>query len=66
MSELRTFAHGTPIVGSVGECRTYRPGRVCMADGCTTLLSIYNSSSRCALHERETAQDQRQARYAWR
>jgi hypothetical protein len=66
MSELRTFAHGTAIVGAIGECRTYRPGRVCVADGCTTVLSIYNPASRCALHEREAAQDERSGRYAWR
>ena len=32
--------------------RTYNEGRVCAEPGCTTLLSVYNSSSRCALHQR--------------
>ncbi|MGZ8598821.1 MAG: hypothetical protein ACXWXQ_04475 [Actinomycetota bacterium] len=51
----RTSPHGRPIVGSITECRSYRPGRVCRADGCTTVLSIYNPESRCAVHERHGA-----------
>ena len=35
--------------------RTYREGRVCAEPGCTTLLSVYNSSPRCALHQRQAA-----------
>ncbi len=31
--------------------RTYARGRVCRADGCGTVLSAYNSSAFCALHE---------------
>lgn len=31
---------------------TERAGRVCAQDGCTTRLSIYNSSDRCAQHHR--------------
>ena len=30
--------------------RTYGSGRVCVIDGCDTLLSAYNPSSVCALH----------------
>jgi endogenous inhibitor of DNA gyrase (YacG/DUF329 family) len=32
--------------------RTYSEGRVCAEPGCTTVLSVYNSSSRCSLHQR--------------
>jgi len=27
------------------------PGRVCTADGCATVLSVYNKRSRCSLHD---------------
>lgn len=30
--------------------KTYGQGRVCVIDGCDTLLSAYNPSSVCALH----------------
>ena len=30
---------------------TYSPGRVCAAEGCRTLLSIYNPSKLCWPHE---------------
>ena len=30
--------------------RTYGVGRICVMDGCGTLLSAYNPSSVCALH----------------
>ena len=32
--------------------RNYRVGRVCSEPGCETVLSIYNPSSRCAVHQR--------------
>jgi endogenous inhibitor of DNA gyrase (YacG/DUF329 family) len=32
--------------------RAYQADRRCMHEGCTTVLSIYNSSSYCSLHER--------------
>ena len=35
--------------------RTYSEGRVCAEPGCTTLLSVYNPSPRCALHQRQAA-----------
>ena len=31
--------------------RTYSEGRVCAEPGCTTVLSVYNPSPRCALHQ---------------
>jgi hypothetical protein len=45
--------HARPVIGSTTECRTYRPGRICVESGCRTVLSIYNPSSRCSLHERQ-------------
>jgi hypothetical protein len=45
--------HARPVIGSTTECRTYRPGRVCLESGCRTVLSIYNPASRCSLHERQ-------------
>ena len=34
--------------------RFYGQGRVCAQPGCTTLLSMYNPSSRCAVHQRRS------------
>lgn len=33
--------------------RTYHEGRVCAEPGCTTVLSMYNPSPRCAIHQRQ-------------
>ena len=35
--------------------RAYGRGRICDEPGCTTLLSIYNPSTRCALHQQRDA-----------
>ena len=40
---------------------TFAPGRVCSQPGCETVLSIYNSNSRCALHDFDTNLWQRPA-----
>lgn len=32
-------------------CKTYRAGRVCLYEGCTTILSRYNPARLCSLHE---------------
>ena len=32
--------------------RMYHEGRVCAEPGCGTVLSVYNPSSRCAVHQR--------------
>jgi hypothetical protein len=32
------------------EIATQSPGRVCTLPGCDTVLSVYNSTGRCALH----------------
>jgi hypothetical protein len=34
-----------------GRVRSYPPGRVCAADGCHTVLSVYNARARCAVHD---------------
>ncbi len=44
----------TPASGRRGDrVKAYRMGRVCAEPGCTTILSIYNPSPRCAVHQRE-------------
>ena len=39
-----------PSSGTAG-VRTYARGRVCRAGGCGTVLSVYNPTSFCALHQ---------------
>jgi hypothetical protein len=34
--------------------RNYGEGRLCSEPGCSTVLSIYNPSSRCAVHQRRS------------
>lgn len=34
--------------------RRYHVGRVCAEPGCDTVLSMYNPSSRCAVHQRRS------------
>lgn len=41
---------GAPARGKEASARSPR-GRVCAQDGCRTILSIYNKSSRCSVHE---------------
>jgi hypothetical protein len=40
---------GTPLKGK--SIRKTTRGRVCRTDGCTTVLSIYNASDDCSVHE---------------
>jgi len=47
----RLRLNGTTAGQGGREPRTYRAGRVCEADGCTTLLSRYNRSDLCWQHE---------------
>ena len=49
----RRPASGTAIV------RTYPHGRICRAGGCGTVLSAYNSSEFCALHQRAVPRPRR-------
>jgi hypothetical protein len=41
---------GESLVSYNRRPRTFRPGRLCRAEGCTTRLSIYNSDCFCAAH----------------
>jgi hypothetical protein len=34
-----------------GRPATYAAGRVCEHEGCTTVLSVYNSRTRCSRHD---------------
>jgi len=38
--------------GTLVPVRTFGNGRVCSAEGCSTVLSLYNPSDLCAVHER--------------
>ncbi len=40
--------------GSSSALKRAKPGRVCEAEGCQTVLSIYNDSSDCSMHARWT------------
>jgi hypothetical protein len=43
---------GGEMLGAArGHVRAYPPGRVCAAEGCTTVLSVYNGRARCAAHD---------------
>lgn len=45
-------AIGGEIVGSPhSRIKTFPPGRRCAHEGCQTVLSIYNTRKRCALHD---------------
>lgn len=39
------------LVERVPRRRTIAPGRVCVTESCTTILSTYNKSPRCFLHD---------------
>jgi hypothetical protein len=44
---------GRKVLGAVGKAcrvRTYEAGRVCVVEGCSTRLSMYNPSPTCACH----------------
>jgi hypothetical protein len=40
----RLGAHLAPV-------KAHAAGRVCAADGCSTILSVYNGGERCAVHD---------------
>lgn len=44
---------GPPVRGKASSDRSAR-GRLCAEDGCTTVLSTYNSSDVCWLHTQAT------------
>jgi hypothetical protein len=39
-------------LGNGTKSRSYRQDRVCGAAGCSTVLSVYNASVLCSVHER--------------
>ena len=41
---------------TIHEVRSFGGGRVCVAGGCATILSAYNPSSWCAVHDRLSPQ----------
>ncbi len=50
MSDVASL--GTRRNGAFAPVRSFGHGRVCSAEGCTTVLSRYNPSEVCAVHER--------------
>jgi hypothetical protein len=44
-----SLVRGAPVARAE-KVRTYTVGRVCAAEGCSTVLSIYNPSRFCGLH----------------
>lgn len=61
---LRDRVSGRRLLSGTASVRTYARGRVCRAGGCGTVLSAYNPSSFCALHERALPQLRRARRNA--
>ncbi len=51
LTEERLRLNAASLGAPAHEPRTYRDGRVCEADGCTTILSRYNRRSLCWQHE---------------
>lgn len=55
MTDLHSSSalRGRKVLGVIGKgcrVRTYQPGRVCIVEGCSTKLSVYNPSPTCAVH----------------
>ena len=48
---------GAPVKGK--SHRVVERGRVCRSDGCATVLSIYNESPDCSLHEARSVKARR-------
>ena len=42
---------GAPMLGRSERAGGQPPGRVCATPDCATILSVYNSSEFCSLHE---------------
>jgi hypothetical protein len=61
---VRDRVSGRRLLSGTASVRTYARGRICRADGCGTVLSAYNPSSFCALHERALPRPRRARRQA--
>ena len=61
---VRDRVSGRPLLSGTASVRTYARGRVCRAGDCGTVLSAYNPSSLCALHERALPRPPRARRQA--
>jgi hypothetical protein len=51
MREESISLRGAPVRSLPRPNRTYARGRVCAEEGCGTVISIYNRSRYCWLHE---------------
>ena len=61
---VRDRVSGRRLLSGTASVRTYARGRVCRAGDCGTVLSAYNPSSFCALHERDLPRPRRARRQA--
>ena len=61
---VRDRISGRRLLSGTGSVRTYARDRVCRAGDCGTVLSAYNPSSFCALHERPLLRPRRARRQA--
>jgi hypothetical protein len=60
----RERVSGRRLASGTAGVRTYARGRICRAGGCGTVLSAYNSSTFCAVHERALPRPGRARRQA--
>lgn len=51
----QTVIRGTPLRSQEGTLpnKDYGRGRICAHEGCSTILSRYNSGNVCAAHEKD-------------
>jgi hypothetical protein len=61
---VRDRVSGRKLTPGTASVRTYARGRTCRAGACVTLLSSYNPSSFCALHECASSRPRRARRQA--
>ena len=59
---VRDRVSGRRLTSGTASVRTYARGRICRAGGCGTVLSAYNPSRLCALHERALPRPRRAGR----
>jgi len=49
---MTSFTIGGTQLSEIGSARrTYPVGRVCIADGCPTILTVYNPNDKCFFHQ---------------
>jgi hypothetical protein len=56
---LTSTLHPWASISKAGRVRSHERGRICTHSACATVLSIYNPTRFCSLHEQSTALDRR-------